>query len=69
MIPNSVVMAAGWIFIGALGSGFVAGTLVIIWDTVSNRIDRMWIRGESTSRLKRIVANINDELFSRGELK
>ena len=69
MIPNSVVMAAGWFFIWALGIGFIACMLAIAWDKVANRIDRMWIRGESTSRLKRIVVNINDELSSRGELK
>ena len=65
MIPDSVVMAAGWFFIWSLGIGLMLGVLIIIWDKVSNRIDRMWIRGESTSRLKRIVENINDELETR----
>ena len=69
MIPEKIIIWCGWIFIWALGIGFIACLLAIAWDKVANRIDRMWIRGESTSRLKRIVANINDELSSRGELK
>lgn len=67
MIPDSVVMAAGWLFIWSLGIGFTLGVLIVIWDKVSNRIDRMRLRGESTARLKTIVRNIDEELKSRGD--
>ena len=65
MIPDSVVMAAGWLFIWSLGIGFTLGVLILIWDKVANRIDRMWIRGESTARLEALVRNINSELETR----
>lgn len=67
MIPDKIVMAAGWLFIWSLGIGFTLSVLILIWDKAANRLDRLWLRGENTARLKTIVRNINEELKSRGD--
>ena len=67
MIPDSVVIGAGWFFIWSMCIGLCFTGLMIVWDKVANRIDRIWIRGESSLRLKNLVRSINDELEIRGD--
>lgn len=69
MIPDSVVMGAGWFFIWSMCIGLCITGLMIVWDKVANRIDRIWIRGAQTYDLKRIKSLIDWELEVRGELK